>query len=251
MQTGTKGPLTRVGSPAIVARRLSKRFGSVTAVDDLSFEAVPGKVTGFVGPNGAGKSTTLRMLLGLVEPDDGNATILGLPYASLADPITVAGAVLEVQSFHPLRSGRNHLRVLAAASGIDDRRVDEVLEVVEMTAAGRRKAGSYSLGMRQRLGLAAALLGDPSVLILDEPANGLDPHGIRWLRQTVRDLAAEGKAVLVSSHQLDEVARMADDVIVIDRGRVLLQGNLGELTRAGETTLEDLFLELTDGKGIR
>jgi len=251
MQTGTEDPVTKVGSPAIVARRLTKRFGEVTAVDGLSFEAVPGKVTGFVGPNGAGKSTTLRMLLGLIEPDDGSATILGLPYASLEDPITVAGAVLEVQSFHPLRSGRNHLRVLAAAADIDYGRVDEVLEIVGMTAAARRKAGSYSLGMRQRLGLAAALLGDPSVLILDEPANGLDPHGIRWLRQTLRDLAADGKAVLVSSHQLDEVARMADDVIVIDRGRVLRQGTLDELTGAGETTLEDLFLELTDGKGIR
>jgi ABC-2 type transport system ATP-binding protein len=244
-------PPAEVGSPAIVARRLTKRFGSMTAVDGLSFEVVPGRVTGFVGPNGAGKSTTLRMLLGLVEPDDGSATVLGLPYASLEQPITVAGAVLEVQSFHPLRSGRNHLRVLAAASGIDDGRVDEVLEVVGMTAAARRKAGSYSLGMRQRLGLAAALLGDPSVLLLDEPANGLDPHGIRWLRTTLRDLAAEGKAVLVSSHQLDEVARMADDVIVIDRGRVLRQGSLDELTSGGTTNLEDLFLDLTDGKGIR
>jgi ABC-2 type transport system ATP-binding protein len=218
MQTGTKNHATQVGSPAIVARRLTKRFGDVTAVDGLSFEVVPGRVTGFVGPNGAGKSTTLRMLLGLVEPDDGQATILGLPYASLEDPITVAGAVLEI---------------------------------VGMTAAAKRKAGSYSLGMRQRLGLAAALLGDPSVLILDEPANGLDPHGIRWLRESLRDLAAEGKAVLVSSHQLDEVARMADDVVVIDRGRLLRQGTIDELTDAGETTLEDLFLDLTDGKGIR
>jgi ABC-2 type transport system ATP-binding protein len=251
MQTGTKRPVTTVGSPAIAARRLTKRFGDVVAVDGLSFEAVPGKVTGFVGPNGAGKSTTLRMLLGLVEPDDGSATILGLPYASLDDPTTIAGAVLEVQSFHPLRSGRNHLRVLAAAAEIDDSRVDEVLEIVGMTAAARRKAGSYSLGMRQRLGLAAALLGDPSVLVLDEPANGLDPHGIRWLRETLRDLATDGKAVLVSSHQLDEVARMADDVIVIDRGRALRQGTLDELTTGGETSLEDLFLELTDGKGIR
>jgi ABC-2 type transport system ATP-binding protein len=246
-----KTQATQVGSPAIVARRLTKRFGDVTAVDGLSFEVVPGRVTGFVGPNGAGKSTTLRMLLGLVEPDDGQATILGLPYASLEDPITVAGAVLEVQSFHPLRSGRNHLRVLAAASGIDDARVDEVLEIVGMTAAARRKAGKYSLGMRQRLGLAAALLGDPSVLILDEPANGLDPHGIRWLRTTLRDLAGEGKAVLVSSHQLDEVARMADEVIVIDRGRMLRQGSLAELTNDGATNLEELFLDLTDGKGIR
>jgi len=173
------------------------------------------------------------------------------PPRSTLFPYTTLFRSLEVQSFHPLRSGRNHLRVLAAAAEIDDGRVDDVLEVVGMTAAARRKAGSYSLGMRQRLGLAAALLGDPSVLILDEPANGLDPHGIRWLRQTVRELAADGKAVLVSSHQLDEVSRMADDVIVIDRGRVLRQGTLAELTGRGETNLEDLFLELTDGKGIR
>src|SRR4051794_22643133 len=202
MQTGTKGPLTRVGSPAIVARRLTKRFGSVTAVDDLSFEAVPGKVTGFVGPNGAGKSTTLRMLLGLVEPDDGNATILGLPYASLAGPITVAGAVLEVQSFHPLRSGRNHLRVLAAASGVDDRRVDEVLEVVEMTAAGRRKAGSYSLGMRQRLGVAGALLGGPAGVVLGGAAKGGGPPGIRWAWEAGGGPATGGKARLGSGPPL-------------------------------------------------
>jgi len=230
MQTGTKDHLRPVGSPAIVARRLTKRFGEVTAVDGLSFEAVPGKVTGFVGPNGAGKSTTLRMLLGLVEPDDGSATILGLPYASLEDPITVAGAVLEVQSFHPLRSGRNHLRVLAATSGLPDERVDDVLDLVDLAAAADRKAGGYSLGMRQRLGLAGALLGDPRVLILDEPANGLDPQGIRWLREFLRGFAVQGNAVFVSSHLLSEMAQMADEVVVIDRGRLVRQGSIVGLT---------------------
>ena len=240
-----------VGTPAIVARGLTKRFGAVTAVDGLTFEVVPGRVTGFVGPNGAGKSTTLRMLLGLVTPDEGTATVLGLPYASLDHPMNTVGAVLEVQSFHPLRTGRNHLRVLAAASGIEDERVDRVLEQVDMTQAARRKAGGYSLGMRQRLGLAGALLGDPSVLILDEPANGLDPHGIRWLRRTLREIAAGGKAVLVSSHLLAEMSQMADDVIVIDRGRELRQGSIDELTNAGTTSLEDVFLELTDEGSLR
>ncbi len=250
-RTGNAGGIAAVGTPAIVARGLTKRFGSLTAVDGLSFEVVPGRVTGFVGPNGAGKSTTLRMLLGLVEPDEGTATVLGLPYASLEQPMTTVGAVLEVQSFHPLRTGRNHLRVLAAASGIDDARVDAALELVGMTDAAGRKAGGYSLGMRQRLGLAGALLGDPSVLILDEPANGLDPHGIRWLRTTLRDVAAGGKAVLVSSHLLAEMARMVDDVIVIDRGRLLRQGAIEELTDAGAASLEDVFLELTDEGGVR
>ena len=247
---GSEGAAT-VGTPAIVARGLTKRFGSVTAVEALSFEVVPGRVTGFVGPNGAGKSTTLRMLLGLVEPDEGTATVLGMPYASLERPMTAVGAVLEVQSFHPLRTGRNHLRVLAAASGIDDARVDAVLDLVDLGDAARRKAGRYSLGMRQRLGLAGALLGDPSVLILDEPANGLDPHGIRWLRTMLRRVADEGKAVLVSSHLLAEMAQVADDVIVIDRGRLLRRGDIDELTDGGTQSLEDVFLELTDGGSIR
>jgi len=242
---------TTIGTPSIVARNLSKRFGAVQAVQDLGFDVVPGRVTGFVGPNGAGKSTTLRILLGLVEPDEGDATILGLPYRSLERPASTVGAVLEVQSFHPLRSGRNHLRMLAAASGIDDSRVDEVLEVVGLTEAARRKAGGYSLGMRQRLALAGALLGDPQVLILDEPANGLDPHGIRWLRRTMRDVAGVGKAVLVSSHLLSEMAQMADDVIVIDRGRLIRQGSIAELTEGGSVSLEDVFLELTDEEGVR
>ncbi len=222
-----------VGSAPISVEGVTKRFGSVTAVSDLSFEVRPGVVTGFLGPNGAGKSTTLRTILGLVEPDDGAATVLGERYATLAEPARAVGAVLETQSFNPLRSGRNHLRALVAASGIPDGRVDEVLEEVGLTAAARRNAGTYSLGMRQRLALAAALLGDPRVLLLDEPANGLDPQGIRWLRDLLRGFAAQGRAVLISSHVLTEVAQIADEVIVIARGRLVRQGPLSGLTDAG------------------
>jgi ABC-2 type transport system ATP-binding protein len=224
------GTARSIGSPAIAARGLTKRFGRVRAVDDLSFEVRPGRVTGFLGPNGAGKSTTMRMVLGLVRPTAGSATVLGLPYASIERPATAVGAVLEVQSFHPQRTARNHLRVLAAASGVPDARVDEVLALVDLTDAADRKAGGYSLGMRQRLGLAEALVGDPRVLILDEPANGLDPQGIRWLREFLRQFAANGNAVLVSSHLLSEMAQMADEVIVIDHGRLVRQGSLAELT---------------------
>jgi ABC-2 type transport system ATP-binding protein len=247
----TKTQAMTIATPAIAVRGLSKRFGPVAAVEDLSFEVVPGRVTGFVGPNGAGKSTTLRMLLGLVEPDAGSAAVLGMPYGSLARPTETVGAVLDAQAFHPLRSGRNHLRVLAAASGIDDARVTEVLEVVDLSDAADRKAGKYSLGMRQRLGLAAALLGDPDVLVLDEPANGLDPHGIRWLRRTLRSFADAGKAVLVSSHQLAEMQQTADDVIVVDRGRLVTTGTVEQLTNEGGASLEEAFLELTDEGGIR
>ena len=224
------GTARSIGSPAIAARGLTKRFGRVRAVDDLSFEVRPGRVTGFLGPNGAGKSTTMRMVLGLVRPTAGSATVLGLPYASIERPATAVGAVLEVQSFHPQRTARNHLRVLAAASGVPDARVDEVLALVDLMDAADRKAGGYSLGMRQRLGLAGALVGDPRVLILDEPANGLDPQGIRWLREFLRQFAANGNAVLVSSHLLSEMAQMADEVIVIDHGRLVRQGSLAELT---------------------
>ena len=219
-----------LGSPAISVRGVTKRFGKVTAVDDLTLDVHPGVVTGFLGPNGAGKSTTLRIVLGLVAPTEGSATVLGMPYASLATPARTVGAVLEAQSFNPLRSGRNHLRVLASASGIEQRRVDEVLELVGLEAASRRNAGTYSLGMRQRLGLGAALLGDPRILILDEPANGLDPQGIRWLRDFLRDFAAEGNAVLVSSHVLTEMAQLADEAIVINRGRLVRQAPVAELT---------------------
>jgi ABC-2 type transport system ATP-binding protein len=221
------------GSPAIVARGLTKQFGDVAAVRDLSFAVRPGGVTGFLGPNGAGKSTTLRMLVGLVRPTAGEATVLGMPYSSLDHPMRAVGTVLETQSFHPLRSGRNHLRVLAAASGIPPVRVDEVLEQVGLKDVVGRKAGKYSLGMRQRLGLAGALLGDPQVLILDEPANGLDPQGIRWLREFLRGFASGGKAVLVSSHLLAEMAQMADEVIVIHRGRMIRQGSIDDLTNGG------------------
>jgi ABC-2 type transport system ATP-binding protein len=219
-----------LGTPAVSVRGLTKRFGSVTAVDDLSFEVRPGIVTGFLGPNGAGKSTTLRVILGLVSPTEGSGTVLGMPYRSLPEPAGTVGAVLETQSFNPLRSGRNHLRVLASASGIDQRRVDHVLEQVGLSAAAGRKAGKYSLGMRQRLALGAALLGEPRVLVLDEPANGLDPQGIRWLRGFLRGFAAVGNAVLVSSHVLTEMAELADEVIVIDRGRLIRQAPVHELT---------------------
>jgi ABC-2 type transport system ATP-binding protein len=234
-----------VGSSAIVVRNLTKRFGDVEAVTDLSFAVQPGRVTGFLGPNGAGKSTTLRAVLGLLRPTDGSATVLGVPYGSLPEPARAVGAVLETQSFIPTRSGRDHLRAIVAAAGIDDAKADEVLDTVGLTDAARRKAGKYSLGMRQRLGLAGALLGDPKVLILDEPGNGLDPQGIRWLRGFLRSFAQDGKAVLVSSHQLAEMARLADEVIVINRGRLVRQAPTAELVSGG-ATLEDVFLELTE-----
>jgi ABC-2 type transport system ATP-binding protein len=237
VMTGTlHAPATQItGSPAIVARGLTKRYGNVTVVSDLSFEVRPGRVTGFLGPNGAGKSTTLRMLLGLVRPTVGDATILGMPYRSIDQPTRAVGALLETHSFHPLRSGRNHLRVMAVAAGIRTDRVDHVLHEVGLANAGAVKSKKYSLGMKQRLGLAAALLGNPQVLILDEPANGLDPRGIRWLRDLLRDFAARGNAVLVSSHLLAEMAQMADDVIVIHRGKLIRQGTVDELTaRASE-----------------
>jgi ABC-2 type transport system ATP-binding protein len=202
-------------------------------VQDLSFEVRPGRVTGFLGPNGAGKSTTLRMLLGLVRPTAGEATVLGMPYVSLHRPTRTVGAVLETQGFHPIRSGRNHLRVSAAAAGFPEERVDVVLDQVGLSGTTGRKVGKYSLGMRQRLGLASALLGDPSVLILDEPANGLDPQGIRWLREFLREFASGGRAVLVSSHLLAEMAQMADDVIVIHLGRLVREGSIDDLTNGG------------------
>ena len=248
--SGRIGPLDRIGTPAIAVRGLTKRFGDVTAVEDLSFEVRPGRVTGFLGPNGAGKSTTLRMILGLVRQSEGTASVLGLPYRAIDNPACTVGAVLETQSFNPLRSGRNHLRVVAAAEGLDDERVDAVLELVDLSAAGHRKAGRYSLGMRQRLALAGALLGDPKILILDEPANGLDPLGIRWLRDFLQGFAARGNAVLVSSHQLGEMEQMADEAIVIHEGRLVRQATLADLTDDGSMSLEDAFLEMTQGKGI-
>jgi ABC-2 type transport system ATP-binding protein len=214
----------------IEVRSLSKRFGAVTAVDGISFEVEPGRVTGFLGPNGAGKTTTLRMILGLAHPSGGSATIDGRPYRELADPAQTVGAVLERSGFHPGRRARDHLRTVARATGIPEARVDETLGIVALDKAARRRAGEYSLGMRQRLALATALLGDPQVLILDEPANGLDPQGIRWLRDFMRWYASQGRTVLVSSHVLAEMAQVADAGIVIARGRILAQGSLAELT---------------------
>ena len=212
---------------------LSKSFGDVHAVDALSFSAEPGEVTGFLGPNGAGKTTTLRMLLGLVEPTGGRATIGGTAYVDLDRPADVVGAALEASSFHPGRSGRDHLRVYCAVNGYPDARADETLALVGLTEAARRPVRGYSLGMRQRLGLATALVGDPPVLVLDEPSNGLDPAGIAWLRGFLRGLAGEGRTMLVSSHALTEVQQIAERVVIIDRGRLVRAGRLEELTAGG------------------
>jgi ABC-2 type transport system ATP-binding protein len=217
-------------APPVEVRRLRKRFGSNVAVDDLTFSIRRGRITGFLGPNGAGKSTTLRALLGLVAPSSGEARVEGARYRELDDPLGTVGAVLEAHSFHPGRSGRNHLRVLATAAGVPVARVDEVLAEVELTSAARRRTGSYSLGMRQRLSVAGALLGRPGLLILDEPANGLDPEGIRWLRDFLRSFAASGGSVLISSHVLAEVAQVADEVVIIHRGRLVAQEPLAALT---------------------
>jgi ABC-2 type transport system ATP-binding protein len=222
----------------IVASGLTKVFGGVRAVDGLSFTVEPGSVTGFLGPNGAGKTTTLRMILGLAKPTAGEGTIGGVSYAHLADPGRTVGAVLEATSFHPGRSARNHLRVLCAAAGVPDRRADEVLDIVGLTQAARMPARSYSLGMRQRLGLASALIGDPKVLILDEPSNGLDPEGIVWLRVMLRHLAdTQGRTVLVSSHVLAEVEQAVDRVVIIARGRLLYDGTLRDLDAGSGTVV--------------
>ena len=223
----------------IDVERLTKRYGATLAVDDLSFKVAPGTVTGFLGPNGAGKSTTMRAVLGLVHPSSGSTTVLGVPYRELDRPLQRVGALLETFDAHPGRSGRNHLRVLAVAGGIPRSRVDEVLALVDMAGAGRRRVKGYSLGMRQRLGLAAALLGDPEVLVLDEPANGLDPQGIRWLRDFLRSLANEGRAILISSHVLAEVAQTVDDVVIIHRGKLVRHVAMGDVEEmaAGGTTV--------------
>ncbi len=208
---------------------LTKRYGSTLAVDDLSFSVPQGTITGFLGPNGAGKSTTLRAILGLVRPTAGSTTVLGHPYRDLERASRRVGAVLETTDAHPGRSGRNHLRTLAVAAKVPPSRVDEVLALVELGDASRRRVKGYSLGMRQRLGLAAALLGDPEVLILDEPANGLDPQGIRWLRDFLRGLADEGRTVLISSHVLAEIAQTVDEVVIIHRGRLVRQATMAEV----------------------
>jgi ABC-2 type transport system ATP-binding protein len=212
---------------------LVKRFGSVTAVDHLSFTARPGRVTGFLGPNGSGKSTTLRALLGLVSPTQGTALIGGRPFRELADPVATVGAVLE-PSFHPTRTARDHLQAMAAAARLSRTRVEQVLEEVDIARAAHRRVGGFSLGMRQRLGLAGALLGDPQVLVLDEPANGLDPAGMSWLRRFLRGLAAEGRTVLLSSHVLSEMAHTIDDAVVIAEGRLVRQATLSDLLDASD-----------------
>jgi ABC-2 type transport system ATP-binding protein len=214
----------------VAVERLTKRFGAVAAVDDLSFSVAHGTVTGFLGPNGAGKTTTLRALLGLAAPTSGQALVFGSPYRRLPDAARRVGAVLEATDFHPGRSGRDHLRSLAVAAGIPGARVEEVLRLVELEDAAGRRVKGYSLGMRQRLGLAAALLGDPELLVLDEPANGLDPEGVRWLRDFLRSFAAGGGTVLVSSHVLAEVAQTVDRVVIINHGRFVVEAALEELT---------------------
>jgi ABC-2 type transport system ATP-binding protein len=214
----------------VVAEALTKRFGKVLAVDDLSFVLEAGTITGFLGPNGAGKTTTLRMLLGLATPTSGTALLFDRPYAELERPALRIGAVLEATDFHPGRSGRDHLRMLGHAVGVPDSRVDEVLGLVELEDAGRRRVKAYSLGMRQRLGLAGALLGKPDLLVLDEPANGLDPEGVRWLRDFLRSFASDGRTVLISSHVLSEVAQTVDQVLIISRGRLVVESSLEGLT---------------------
>ena len=239
-------------SDAVVAcAGLTKRYGDLVAVDDLTFSLEPGTVTGFLGPNGAGKTTTLRLLLGLAEPTAGDALVFGRRYRDLDRPARRVGAVLESNDFHPGRTGRNHLRVLArvADSGIADERVEEVLDLVRLTAAADRRVVTYSLGMRQRLGLAGALLGQPELLILDEPANGLDPAGIRWLRGFVRHFAEQGGTILISSHVLAEIAQTVDQVLILDRGRLVANTRLDELAGRGDT-LEDAYIALTAGEAL-
>jgi ABC-2 type transport system ATP-binding protein len=231
---------------------LGKRYGRVKAVEDLSFDVPAGEVTGFLGPNGAGKTTTLRILLGLARATTGQALIGGLRYDQLTRPREIVGAVLEATGFHPGRRGRDHLRILARSSGLPARRVDEVLDRVELSPAAGRRVGGYSMGMRQRLGLAAALLGNPQVLILDEPANGLDPAGMASLRLLLRELAGEGRTVLISSHVLSEIAQTVDRVVIISVGRLRFAGPLSPLARPGvqqAASLEDAFLRLTTDVG--
>jgi ABC-2 type transport system ATP-binding protein len=216
--------------PTLHLSGLTKRFGTVVAVDDLTFDVAPGRVTGFLGPNGAGKTTTLRLLLGLLTPTSGHATIGAAPYSALHEPLHVVGAGLDGSSFHPGRTARNHLRWMCASGGIATSRVAEVLALVGLTEAADRRVGGYSLGMRQRLTLAGAMLGDPQVLILDEPANGLDPEGIAWLRGFLRHLAGQGRTVLVSSHVLSEVQQTVDDVVILARGRLVHTGPVNSLS---------------------
>jgi ABC-2 type transport system ATP-binding protein len=230
----------------IEARGLVKHYRSVLAVDNLSFDVRPGTVTGFLGPNGAGKSTTMRMIMSLDRPDAGQVTIGGKSYRDLRWPLREVGALLDAKAFHPGRTARAHLTALAASNAIARRRVEEVLAITGIDKAADRRAGKFSLGMSQRLGIAAALLGDPGVLLLDEPVNGLDPEGIRWIRNLLKGLAAQGRTVLVSSHLISEIAHTADALIVVGRGRLLAQTTVARLS-ARSGSLEEAFFQLTDG----
>ena len=233
----------------IEARGLVKRYGATLAVDRLSFDLRPGTVTGFLGPNGSGKSTTMRLILGLDAPDAGEVRIGGRHYRDLAWPLREVGAVLEATAFHPGRSARAHLTGLAASNGIGRSRVEQVLGLVGLGDVAGRRAGRFSLGMAQRLGVAAAMLGDPGVLLLDEPVNGLDPEGVRWIRNLLRSLAGQGRAVFVSSHLISEMALVADHLVVIGQGRLLADASVAELAARSES-LEDAFLELTSGATV-
>ncbi|TQN42159.1 ABC-2 type transport system ATP-binding protein [Blastococcus colisei] len=215
----------------IQVRGLAKQYGAVRAVDDLTFDVAPGKVTGFLGPNGAGKSTTMRMILGLDRPTAGSALVAGRPFAELAEPLRAAGALLDAGAVHPGRSGRDHLRVAARTHGIPMRRVDDVVDQVGLGPAARRRVRGYSLGMRQRLGIATALLGNPAVLLFDEPMNGLDLDGVRWVRRLVRGLADEGRTVLLSSHLMSEMEQTADHLVIIGRGRLIADASVQEVMR--------------------
>ena len=228
---------------------LTKRFGDIAAVDDLSFTVEPGRITGFLGPNGAGKTTTLRSLLGLVAPTSGRATVNGAAYRDLPAPLRTVGAALDSSGAHPGRRAIDHVRLAARAAGVPVSRASELLDMVGLDGAAHRRAGGFSTGMRQRLGLATALAGDPGALVLDEPANGLDPEGIRWLRIFLQRLRGEGRTLLVSSHQLDEIARIADDVVIIAHGRLAFRGPVSDLI-GGERSLEDAFLALTTKENI-
>jgi ABC-2 type transport system ATP-binding protein len=232
-----------VAETVISVTSLTKHYGEIVAVDDLSFSLEAGTITGFLGPNGAGKTTTLRLLLGLAEPTSGEALLFGRRYRELEQPIGRVGAMLESDDFHPARSGRDHLRALALATELPRARVEEVLDLVELTPAAGRRVKTYSLGMRQRLGLAGALLGDPELLILDEPSNGLDPVGMHWLRGFLRGFAEQGRTVLVSSHALAEIAQTVDQIAIINHGRIVKMAALAELTELGRT-LEDVYLGL-------
>ncbi len=231
---------------AISFEGLVKQYGKQKAVDNLTASVQAGRITGFLGPNGAGKSTSLRCLVGLSNPTSGSVKILGSDYQSLDNPLSRVGTVLDSRGFHPALTGKQNLKVVAAAAGIPDSRVDEVLALVELTDAQDKRMKNYSLGMKQRLALAGAILGDPEILILDEPANGLDPAGIAWLRNFLRNLAAGGRTILVSSHQLAELQNTVDDVIVIHKGKLIAQGTIAEVR--GEGTLEEAFLKLTQGE---